>query len=148
MQTRTRRVLAGIETTEQVPGTHQLDGDGRIVDGTGDPLPPSDIGRIVYAFRQWRGEPAPVWWDPQRHGEWAYRDVPGFCKSATIADVDKHGFVLTPGRYVGVEEQEDDGESFAEKFPRLVAELEEHFAAGERLASLVREKLREIDHDG
>ena len=96
----------------------------------GRPAPDSDIGRIVYAFRQWRGEPAPDWWDEAQHGAWAYRDIPGFCKAATIEEIAKHGFVLTPGRYVGAEEQEDDAEPFAEKYPRLLAELEEQLGGG------------------
>ena len=48
-----------------------------------------------------------------------YEDVPGFCQSATLEEIEKHGFVLTPGRYVGIEEQEDDGEPFEEKMERL-----------------------------
>jgi type I restriction enzyme M protein len=112
----------------------------------GDPLPDSDLGRIVYAFRQWRGEPAADWWNEAAHGEWAYRDVPGFCKSETIAGISKHGFVLTPGRFVGAEEQEDDGESFTEKYPRLLAELEECFAEGERLTTVIRESLSRIEY--
>ncbi len=119
-----------------------------LADGMGDPMPDSDIGRIVYAFRQWRGEPAPAWWDEKQHGEWAFRPIPGFCKAATIEEIAKHGFVLTPGRYVGAEEQEDDGEPFAEKFPGLVAELEEHFADGERLTAIIRERLAEVSQDG
>ncbi len=110
----------------------------------GDLPPASDIGRIVYAFRQWRGEPAPQWWKKQDHGEWQYADIPGFCKAAGIADIEKHGFVLTPGRYVGAEEQEDDAEPFVEKFPRLVAELEEQFAEGERLIKVFRENLERV----
>lgn len=125
MQTRTLRVLS----------------DGEL--NGGDLPPTSDIGRIVYAFRQWRGEPAPKWWKKKEHGEWTYRDIPGFCKATTTAEIEKHGFVLTPGRYVGAEEQEDDGEPFAEKFPRLVAELEEHFAESERLTAAVRGRLDE-----
>ena len=117
MQTRTLRVLTGGDNGATTGS-----------DGTGDPLPTSDIGRIVYAFRQWRGEPAPKWWDAKGHGEWSYRDIPGFCKAATLADIDKKGFVLTPGLYVGAEKLEDDGEPFVEKYPRLLAELEEHFA--------------------
>ena len=108
----------------------------------GRPAPDSDIGRIVYAFRQWRGEPAPDWWDEARaRRRGPYRDIPGFCKAETIEGIGKHGFVLTPGRYVGAEEVEDDGEPFAEKYPRLVAELEECFGEGERLASVVRKAI-------
>ena len=103
------------------------------------------LGRIVYAFRQWRGEPAPDWWVDAEHGKWEYRDIPGFCKSETIAAIGKHGFVLTPGRYVSTEEQEDYGESFAEKCPQLLADLEECFGEDERLTAVVRAALSGID---
>ena len=92
--------------------------------------------------------PRPNGGTKKEHGEWTYRDIPGFCKAATIAEIAKHGFVLTPGRYVGAEEQEDDGEPFAEKYPRLVAELEEHFVEGERLTALIREKLGGVTDAG
>jgi type I restriction enzyme M protein len=134
--TRTLRVLTGGD-----------DGETLLAGGLGDPKPDSDIGRIVYAFRQWRGEPAPAWWNEAEHGAWAYRDISGFCKSETIEGIGKHGFVLTPGRYVGAEEQEDDGEPFAEKYPRLLAELEECFAEGERLMGVVRHNLAGVRED-
>jgi type I restriction enzyme M protein len=134
LQTRTLRVLTGGD-----------DGESLLADGLGDPNADSDIGRTVDAFRQWRGEPVPEWWNAAEHGEWSYRDIPGFCKSETIEGIGKHGFVLTPGRYVGAEAQEDDGEPFAEKYPRLLAELEECFAEGERLMGVVREELSGVD---
>ena len=137
MQTRTLRVLTGGD-----------DGGSMLVDdtnaGTGDPNVDSDLGRIVYAFRQWRGEPAPAWWDEAQHGGWYYEDTAGFCKAETIAGIGKHGFVLTPGRYVGAEAQVDDGEPFAEKYPRLLAELEACFGEGERLMAVVREQLKGV----
>jgi type I restriction enzyme M protein len=133
MQTRTLRVLTGGDA-----------GESMLADGLGDPNFDSDLGRIVYAFRQWRGEPAPVWWKEAQHGAWVYRDIPGFCKAETIAGIGKHGFVLTPGRYVGAEEQVDDGEPFAEKYPRLLAELEACFGEGERLMAVVRERLKGV----
>ena len=142
MQTRVLRVLTGVETTEQVPGTHLLDKDGHIVDGTGDPLPTSDVGRIVYAYRRWRGEPAPAWWNEPEHGQWAFAAIPGFAKPATNEEIAKHGHVLTPGRYVGAKEQEDDAEPFAEKYPQLVAELERLFDEGRRLENAIRENLK------
>ena len=137
LQTRKLRVLSGGD-----------DGETLLADGMGDPNFDSDLGRIIYAFRQWRGEPAPEWWDEAEHGKWEYRDVPGFCKSETIEGIGKHGFVLTPGRYVGAEEQEDDGEPFAEKYPRLLAELEECFSEGERLMGVVRHRLKGVRDDG
>ena len=108
----------------------------------------SDLGRIVYAFRQWRGEPAPDWWNENEHGEWAYRDIPGFCKSAKTEGIAKHGFVLMPGRYVDPEEQEDDGEPFEEKYPRLLAELEDCFEEGEQLTAQIRTQLAGIETNG
>ncbi len=133
MQTRTLRVLTGGD-----------DGESMLADGMGDPNFNSDLGRIVYAFRQWRGEPAPAWWNEAQHGAWAYQDIAGFCKAETIEGIGKHGFVLTPGRYVGAEAQEDDGEPFTEKYPRLLAELEACLAEGERLTAVMREQLKGV----
>jgi len=121
LETRTLRVLSG--------------------DVDGEPSPDSDIGRIVYTFRRWRGELMPAVWDEAKNGPWAYVDVPGFCKSAALDEIEKHGFVLMPGRYVGMEALEDDGEPFEVKYPRLLAELEELLEEGERLTVLVRERL-------
>ncbi|MCF5144401.1 N-6 DNA methylase [Pseudomonas sp. PA-6-1D] len=135
MQTRVLRTLTGVE-------------DAECVQGTGDPLPTSDIGRIVYTYRRWRGEPAPDWWDESEYGLWAFEPIPGFAKAATLEEIAKHGHVLTPGRYVGAEEQEEDAETFAEKYPRLVAELEEHLTAGERLSSLLRLQLALVEEGG
>lgn len=137
MRTRTLRVLTGGD-----------DGETQLADGMGDPKPDSDIGRITYAYRQWRGEPAPAWWDEARHVAWEYKDIPGFCKATTIEGIGKHGFVLTPGRYVGAEEQEDDGELFEEKYPQLLAELEVCFNEGERLMRLVRAKMEGVGSNG
>ena len=138
MQSRTLRVLTGADKGETVNGEHGP------ADGNGDPLADSDIGRMIYKYRQWRGEPAPKWWNPKTHGAWKYEDVPGFCKKTKLADIEKHGFVLTPGRFVGAEAQEEDAEPFAEKFPRLVSELDVILEDGERLTALVRARLAEV----
>jgi type I restriction enzyme M protein len=132
--TRKDRELTGINESECFPGST-------------DPLPGTDLARIVYAYRQWRGESAPDGWDKKKHGDWKYQDLPGFCSSATINDIAQHGHVLTPGRYVGAEDVEDDAEPFAEKYPRLVAELEECFKEGERLTGLVRDRLKGAKED-
>lgn len=69
-------------------------------------------------------------------------DVPGFCKSESIEEVAKHGYVLTPGRYVGAEDvDDDDGEPFAEEMERLTAELAEQFVESTRLEGEIRENL-------
>ena len=130
MRTRTLRVLTGGD-----------DSGSMLADGMGDLSLDSDLGRIVYAFRQWRGELAPDWWNEAQHAEWAYRDIPGFCKSETIARIGKHSFVLTPGRYVGAEEQEHDGEPFAEKYPRLLEEVRMNIQESTRLGNAVIERL-------
>jgi type I restriction enzyme M protein len=74
--------------------------------------------------------------------------VAGFCKSATTEEIAAHQFVLTPGRYVGAEEVEDDGEPFEEKMKRLVATLEEQFAEGARLEQEIRKNLRGLGYGG
>jgi type I restriction enzyme M protein len=70
-----------------------------------------------------------------------YADLPGFCKSATLEEIASHGFVLTPGRYVGAEEQEDDGEPFEEKMARLIGELGSQFAESDELERRIRGNL-------
>ena len=73
-----------------------------------------------------------------------YEDVPGFCKSASLEEVRKHGYVLTPGRYVGAEVQEDDGEPFAEKMQRLTAQWREQQAEGQRLDAAIAANLAKL----
>ena len=136
MQTRTLRVLTGGD-----------DGESMLADGMGDPNFDSDLGRIVYAFRQWRGEPAPDWWDVAQHGDWEYRDVPGFCKAETVDGIEQNSFTLAPGGYVGAEEQEDDGQPFAEKYPRLLEELETCFGQIEKSMRVVRKQLGRLKFD-
>ena len=136
MQTRTLRVLTGAD-----------DGETMLAEGMGDPDIESDIGRIVYTFRQWRDEPAPDWWDNTRFSAWTYSDIPGFCKAETIDGIGKRDFVLTPGRYVGAEQQEKDSEPFTEKYPLLVRDVEAHFAEGERLMGVVRQLLTSVNTD-
>lgn len=77
-----------------------------------------------------------------------YQDVAGFCKSATTQEIAGHGFVLTPGRYVGAEEVEDDGEPFEEKMPRLIAELEAQFAESAKLEQAIRSNLKGLGFGG
>jgi len=70
-----------------------------------------------------------------------YADIPGFCRSVPLAEIAEHGYVLTPGRYVGAEDVEDDDEVFSEKMDRLTAQLAEQMAKGVELDALIREKL-------
>ncbi len=107
---------------------------GRMVDRTHRELTEDDLARIADTYHAWRGEKAA--------GD--YADIPGFCKSTTLEEVGKHGHVLTPGRYVGVEVPEDDREPFEQKMRRLVAELEVQQADGARLDTAIAENLKTL----
>jgi type I restriction enzyme M protein len=107
---------------------------GSLVDRTHRELSEDEIARIARAYHAWRGE----------KGAGEYKDEPGFCKSATREEVAKHDWVLTPGRYVGAEEVEEDGEPFGEKMKRLVTTLERQFEEGERLQRVIRASLSEL----
>lgn len=107
---------------------------GVLVDRTRRELTDDEIKKIADTYHAWRGEPDA--------GE--YQDVPGFCKSATLDEIRKHGHVLTPGRYVGAATQADDGEPFAEKMARLVAQLREQQAEGAKLDAAIAANLREL----
>jgi type I restriction enzyme M protein len=74
-------------------------------------------------------------------GEGEYQNIPGFCYAASLDDIRKHEYVLTPGRYVGAEEQEDDGEVFADKMARLTAQLAEQFAESAKLEVEIKTNL-------
>ena len=82
----------------------------------------------------------------RQDGAGTYEDVTGFCKSATTEEIRTHQHVLTPGRYVGAEEVEDDGEPFEEKMVRLVAKMEEQFAEGAKLEKAIRKNMRGLEY--
>jgi type I restriction-modification system DNA methylase subunit len=75
-----------------------------------------------------------------------YRDVPGFCKRATLEEIRRHGHVLTPGRYVSAEAAEDDGEPFEEKMARLVAQLREQQGEAAKLDAAITANLKEMGY--
>lgn len=77
----------------------------------------------------------------------ALEDVKGFCAVKTTADIAEQDYILTPGRYVGIEEQEDDGEPFEEKMTRLTAELSQMFDKSHELEDEIRKKLRAIGYE-
>lgn len=76
-----------------------------------------------------------------------YTDIPGFCRSVSLAEIAEHGHVLTPGRYVGAEEVEDDDEAFAEKMQRLTRQLGEQMQKGAELDQLIRQKLGGLGYE-
>jgi type I restriction enzyme M protein len=108
---------------------------GALVDRTHKELTDDDIGRIAGTYHAWRGEP----------DTGAYEDVPGFCASAKIDKIAENRFVLTPGRYVGSEGAEDDGEPMPEKIIRLKRELFQAFEESKELQERVRAALERID---
>jgi type I restriction enzyme M protein len=110
---------------------------GRMVDRTHRELTGDDISRIAGTYHAWRGE--------KDAGK--YADVPGFCKAAKLEEIRKHGHVLTPGRYVGAEAQEDDGEPFEEKIKRLTATLSEQFKESVKLEKQIRENLKGLGYE-
>ena len=107
---------------------------GSMVDRTHRELTDDHIARIADAYHAWRGG----------EGVGKYADVPGFCKSATLEEVRKHGHVLTPGRYVGAEPQHDDGEPFAEKMARLSAQWREQQAEARWLDAEIEANLAQL----
>jgi type I restriction enzyme M protein len=109
---------------------------GSLIDRVHRELLEADLEKISGTYHHWRSANA----------EGSYEDVPGFCKSATSAEIAAHGHVLTPGRYVGAEAVEDDGEPFEEKMPRLVAELEAQFAESAKLELAIRANLRGLGY--
>lgn len=76
-----------------------------------------------------------------------FEDIPGFCKSASLDEIRKHDFVLTPGRYVGAQEQEEDSELFAEKMARLTGHLRDQFAESDRLESEIKKNLGGLGYE-
>lgn len=93
------------------------------------------IAQVADTYHAWRN-----------HGG-AYEDVAGFCKSAKLEEIASHDFVLTPGRYVGAEEVEDDGEPFEEKMQRLTVELSAQMAEGQRLEQAIRTSLLSVGYE-
>jgi type I restriction enzyme M protein len=108
---------------------------GTLVDRTHRELTGDDLQRIADTYHAWRGE--------TDAGE--YEDVAGYCVSATKAEIEEHGFVLTPGRYVGAADVEDDGEPFETKMARLSRRLSEQLAAAAELEHAIRGYLRGLD---
>ncbi|WP_428268585.1 type I restriction-modification system subunit M [Haliangium sp.] len=108
---------------------------GTMIDRVHRELTDEDIERITGTYHRWRGD-----------GAGKYEDVPGFCKSASTEEIGAHHFVLTPGRYVGAEEVEEDDEPFEEKMARLVAKLDEQFKEGAKLQKAIRRNLRGLGY--
>ena len=106
---------------------------GEMIDRRHRELTDSEISKIAETYHAWRGEK-----------KLKYKDVPGFCKSAGMEEVEKHGFILTPGRYVGMKEEEEDGEEFGKKMKRLTSELSDKMEEGRKLDREIKKNLEGI----
>ena len=121
---------------------------GTLVDRTHRELTDGDLANIAGTYHAWRGDlPAP---ELRQAGKGAgkYADVSGFCKAVKLDDIRKHGHVLTPGRYVGAEVVEDDGEPFEAKMKRLSTTLRQQQAEGTRLDAAITANLKELRYGG
>ena len=118
---------------------------GTMIDRTHRELTEDDISQIAGAYHAWRGDAgaslAPAQGD--REGR-PYTDIPGFCKSAALEEIRQHGHILTPGRYVGAAEVEDDGEPFEEKIQRLVVQLLQQQGEASCLDDVIVANLKEL----
>lgn len=110
---------------------------GHMVDRTRKEFSDADIDKITRAYHAWRGEA----------DAGVYEDQPGFCKAATLEEIKGHGYVLTPGRYVGAADVDPDDVPFAERFDELTATLEKQFNEGLRLTSFIRASLKKVVSD-
>jgi type I restriction enzyme M protein len=107
---------------------------GRMINRTQKELAAEDISQIADTYHAWRGEKS------------GYADVPGFCKSTTLEEIRRQGHVLTPGRYVGAQDGEEDAEAFAEKMERLIAQLREQGAESAKLDAAITANLERIGY--
>lgn len=123
---------------------------GTLIDRVHRELTDADLQKITSTYHHWRSarlSPSPLAGEGRGEGA-TYADIAGFCKSATSAEIAAHGHVLTPGRYVGAEEVEDDGDPFEEKMPRLVAELHAQFAESAKLEQAIKANLSGLGYGG
>jgi len=111
---------------------------GSLTDRVHRDLSKEDISRIAHTYHAWRGE--------KEDGK--YEDVPGFCKGATAEEIAAHEHILTPGRYVGTEEIEDEGETFEDKMKRLAATLSEQFQGSAKLETAINKNLTRLGYGG
>lgn len=109
---------------------------GTLTDRVHRELSDDDVARIAGTYHAWRGD----------KDAGPYVEIPGFCKAAMIEDVRKHSHLLTPGRYVGAEGVEDDGEPFEEKMKRLAFALREQTAESAKLDAAIAANLKELGY--
>ena len=111
---------------------------GTMIDRTHRELTADDIARIANTYHAWRRDPAT---------DAKYEDIPGFCRAVGIQEIAGHGYVLTPGRYVGAADIEEDAEPFDEKIRRLTAELSEQMIESHRLDVEIQAQLGRVGYE-
>jgi len=126
---------------------------GSLIDRTHKELSDEEIEKIAGTYHAWRDvganpsvRPNPNEVQTQKSVSLEYQDIPGFCKSTTIDEIREHGYVLTPGRYVGAAEIEDDGIPFEEKMVELTAALFEQFDEADRLEAVIKKNLETLGY--
>jgi type I restriction enzyme M protein len=109
---------------------------GTLTDRVHRELSDDDVARIAGTYHAWRGD---------KNGG-TYVEVPGFCKAVKLDDIQKYGHVLTPARYVGAEEVEDDGEAFEEKMERLASIFHDQITEASKLDAAIAANLKELGY--
>ncbi len=104
---------------------------GHLVDRKNRELSEEDIQRIANTYHTWRKADG-------------YSDIPGFCKTATLDEVAAQEFILTPGRYVGIAEMEEDGESYSDKMKRLTTSLYSLLGASYEMDAEIKQQLQDF----
>lgn len=107
---------------------------GKMMDRRHRELTQEDIKNISDTYHAWRGESG------------RYEDIAGFCKSVTLDEIRKHDHILTPGRYVGFEQKEEDDEAYDEKMKRLTSELAKQMEEGNKLDYEIKKNLESIGY--
>ena len=107
---------------------------GHMIDRKVRELSEEDIRKIADTYQNWR------------QGK-EYGDIQGFCKEASLDDIGDQDYILTPGRYVGIEHEEDDGEAFEDKMQRLTSELSQMFKESKELQEEIKKKLGAIGYE-
>jgi type I restriction enzyme M protein len=110
---------------------------GELKDRVHRELTDDEITLITRTYHAWRGE--------EKDGN--YEDIAGFCKSASLEEVQNNGYVLTPGRYVGIEDEDDDGIPFEEKMEKLTTMLSEQLMMSNLLDNSIQTNLKELGYD-
>ncbi len=107
---------------------------GQMINRRNRELTAEDIAKVADAYHDFKSQNE------------KYQDIPGFCKIATINEIKEHIYVLTPGRYVGAEAEEEDDEAFAEKMERLTTELHDQFTQSHELEAKIKENLSKLGY--